>query len=874
MADTIDKLEEIAKDVLEVGAVVGGVVGVVYVTRKIIKHFQGSAPPKPPPPIDLTFADTVLKDLITDLKLDPTASGDQAKEDRHRSFFIYRRARDLGIANAALRAGPGLEQLKQQVKKEFTQVNNFLDERLWPDNKNRGTYFGGEDLLGLDPRHLDLGKFIGVLTTDPPPTTEKDAVAAADGKPTPTQLQTLHELDRRNMRVKGIVWRSAALHEVWTGAGTDSKLRKFALVELLDRRLRTVERLHYEASSGATPGGFGTSFLSREKEFVTDGRSSEFNGWYDETRHRIFEAPSMPRITRLNVGLSVPVQSSPPTSPPTMVVRETLRDALVDLKLLINEPGSPRFNVGATTSSAWYQNLTTDEFDWNVWPGTRLKEPLLTHPDPDDPKKDIPFPSEWKRVDDTPAGRGYGWIMKPRNFAAAAIKELFVVFSQDLWARSWLHADGVMSALHLEALFFGLRRSKALELDEKKNADERQKEEADRKALAEEEQKLDAEERSLKAQLNLPGLTKVISDQIEKRLDEIAKRKLEIFLHGADQRAEQEAELDKTFNALPGKEKKFSLALDDYFEVRRGIVRAENGIMQPGRTDHFENIAVPFDDLQIGDQVLYETSPVLQALGSNAWEYPTVLITELDSLPQGKNIDPAKLTIQGFDTAELEQPSFQLLLTKSIDRTLDAVRKSIQTGFAREKAKVPPGKPFDPPEKFLWDPGIMSQNDLLQNDRGTLRLWNPYNDKWDDPGPWWVWLNLKAPMWLGSFGLPVEKTLAKVPHGFVWLGTKLLFERHGKASPSETIPIGLGFKEPDWQDVTDEGSTADPKLTIFAPLFEPEGGWIDYFKAKAKDKNAKRGPKLLPVLSDSSWTPGLAQNDSKVRVIRPQLKKQ
>jgi hypothetical protein len=865
MADITEVLEDIGEEILLTAVVFGGAVGLIVVTRKIVKHFQGSAAPKPPPPIDTTFADTALKDLTTDLKLDPTASGEQGKEDRHRSFFIYRRALDLGIADATLRQDPGLEKLKQQVRAEFIHVNNFLDERLWPDNANRGEYFGGTDTHGLDPRHLDLGNFIGVLITDPPPTTEKDAVSAKT--PTPTQVQTLHELDRRNMRVKGIVWRAAALHEVWTGVGTDSNLQKFALTEILDRRLRTVERLHYEASSGATSGGFGTSFLSRDKELITDGRSSEFNGWHDDTRHRIFEAPSMPRLTTLNVGLLIPVQSSPPVITPVMELRDTLRAALIDLKLLVNDPGSPRFNVGATTSSAWYQNQPTDEFDWNVWPGTRIKEPLL------EKAPNEPFPKEWVQVADTAAARGYAWIMKPRNFATEAIKELFVVFPpQDVWARSWLHADGVMSALHLEALFFGLRRRKALELDIKKTAEERQTEEEAAKALQDEEQKLDAEERSLKAQLNNPGLKQAIVEAIEKRLDEIAKRSFEIFLQKNSQRGAQEAELNKTFNELP---KKFSLALDDYFEVRRGIVRAENGIMRPGRTDHFENTAVPFDDLQIGDQVLYETSPVLQALGSNAWEYPTVLITELDSLPPGKKLDPKKLTVQGFGTAELGQPSFQLLLAKSIDNTLNAVRRFIQTSFAKEKAKAQSaGRPFDPPEKFLWDPGLMSQSEVSENDRGTLRLWNPYDDKWDEPGPWWVWLSLKAPMWHGSFPLPVEKTLAKVPHGFVWLGTTLLFERDGEAIPSKALPIGPGFKEPDWQDVTDEGGTADPKLTIFAPLFEPEGGWINYFIAKAKDKNAKRGPRLLPVMSDRSWFPGLVQNDSKVRVIRPQLKKQ
>src|SRR6266481_2467160 len=99
MADNTEVLEDIGEEILLTAVVFGGAVGLIVVTRKLVKHFQGSAAPKPPPPIDTTFADTALKDLTTDLKLDPTASGEQGKEDRHRSFFIYRRALDLGIAD-------------------------------------------------------------------------------------------------------------------------------------------------------------------------------------------------------------------------------------------------------------------------------------------------------------------------------------------------------------------------------------------------------------------------------------------------------------------------------------------------------------------------------------------------------------------------------------------------------------------------------------------------------------------------------------------------------------------------------------------------------------------------------------------------------
>jgi hypothetical protein len=858
MGDNFPPAKEVAKNILLTGAVVGGVTGIAYLANRIIARVTADAPAKPPPAtIDLTFAETVRKDLTTQLNLDPTAANEQGKENRHRIYFLYRRAIELGLIIPDLRTPQRLEDLKQQVKAEFEQVNQFLDEKL--GTTNRGPYFGGPEIL-MDLRHLDLGKFVSPNLFDPPATTERDAVAATT--PTTAQVQTLQELDRRKMRVKGIVWRAAALYpDVWGDIRFDSKLLKLELSEILDRRLRTVERLHYEASAGATPAGIGASFLNRDKEIIGDNNSSDVDGWSVGLRYRMFEAPSVPRLTSLRNEIAFP----DPSNPTTTQKFHTLEGAFRTFKLGVDDAGSPRFKSTSSSPNFWYLNHLTDEFDWNVWPGTRLKEPMINIlPDPDDPKKTKPSPKEWKRVEDTGGARGYGWIMNPRRLATAAIKELFVIAVQDLWDKSWLHSDGVLSALHIEALFFGLHRRKALQINEEKSED-------DRKKIEEELLKLDAEERELEQRLQKfisEGQSEIAINSVRLRLSEIATKKREFL--------PKEQDVDKAFNALPDVPPDFpgpfDLALDDYFEVRRGINRAPKGIMRPPRNDHFENSAVPFNDLQIGDQVLFETSPVLQALGATLGDYPTVLVTEIDSLPPGPNVNPAQLTVQGFNSPELTQPSFQLLLAKSVDAALNGLREHIRTQLAKSKAQAQSaGRPFEAPEQFSWDPGILNQTDLLRNDTSLLRFWNPYSDQWDEPGPWWVWINLQAPILGGAFAGPVEKTLAQTPGGVVWLGDKLLIQIRGRKDPL-TIPTGSGFQEPPWKDIPDEEpATAAPGKTIFVPLFEPKGGWSSYFTDKAKNSKAKRPTKLTPVKVDTSWLPGLAKTGDKIRVIRPQL---
>ena len=135
-------------------------------------------------------------------------------------------------------------------------------------------------------------------------------------------------------------------------------------------------------------------------------------------------------------------------------------------------------------------------------------------------------------------------------------------------------------------------------------------------------------------------------------------------------------------------------------------------------------------------------------------------------------------------------------------------------------------------------------------------------------------MHLRSPMWRVIPVLDVMKILARSPGGIMWLPDKgvLLHEFRGRSESDLTIPVATGFQEPPGDDVPDEEPSADPRTTIFVPLLAPEGGWVSYFNAKAKDPKFKVGPRLEPVISDSAWQPGFAMNADKVRVIRPRLK--
>ena len=519
----------------------------------------------------------------------------------------------------------------------------------------------------------------------------------------------------------------------------------------------------------------------------------------------MFEAPSIP-------GAAV---FENPEIRPDIFKGDTVEEIFTKLGILVAEAKNPRFNIQSffqsfTPTGPWYKNYATGELDRNLPPGTQIRPPTVEPPPPPPPPPGQPqvpppiWPPQWTLADtlhhafDGGDLMGYGWKMTPTELAggnagpvgggkaSTVIQDLFAVRSTDYWDRSFLHSDGVMSALLLEALRFGKLRREGT---------------------------------------------------------------------------------DDIFDALPAR---VTLALDDHFRLR-SFVNWAGGILGPGGMDYFQNSAIPLDDLQIGDQVLFETSPVLRGLGFVEWEYPTVLVTEIDTTSGSTGIlNLHGVRMQGFGTPDLDLPSFQLLLAKAVDATLDNLRNYITS------------QPNNPPLTAMkWGAPFNFSTGTDLRDSEIFQQWNPYGDNWDAPGPWWIRLNLRTDLFyryrLNGEDVDLLTALGQCPGGIYWNehDKVLLFEFQGRTDPHTTIGVGAGFRPPFPPDPS--GFKQDP--FIFVPLNEPEGGWIAYLTDKAANPSVKYFSRLTSVHSDQRWVPGLAKEldhgketgSGKIRVIRPGL---
>jgi hypothetical protein len=331
---------------------------------------------------------------------------------------------------------------------------------------------------------------------------------------------------------------------------------------------------------------------------------------------------------------------------------------------------------------------------------------------------------------------------------------------------------------------------------------------------------------------------------------------------------------DDEFNDLATR---YSVALDDYFEVRK-VSRLSNGVMARGRTDYFENASAGLDDLQVGDQVLFATNPALTALGRDAWDPLTVLVTDVDTSPDDPRSNLNKLRVQGFGTADVTLASLQLLLVKQADQALKGVQAFIPAEIDRLRTLATAlGQSFTPPQKLSWDIGVISTAQDAANDLEVLCLWNPYGDTWDSPGPWWIRFDLNAQVWDGGFGSDAAKILSQFPGAILWpKAGKIQFANTKnpwrKATAPNIVDTANGFREPPWQDAR---HTSEPDTAIFIPLFQPFGGWESYFEVKAKSSAESWPSKLDPVVADARWIAGLATDTvmtTQVRVIRPRAK--
>jgi hypothetical protein len=317
-------------------------------------------------------------------------------EDRHKGYFAYRRAEVLGLANPAWVSESSHATLINRVTADFEEVAAFVTEVIAADHLDQlapdgTTASGPEGVFRCGAgQHLDLND-VAKFTTD-----------------RPVNLFTVEGyMQMRQSNTLAIIWRAAALHsELWNEGASSNRLKKDKLKELLNRRLRLVERAAFQVNGG--------------NDLVITGTAPR-GPWKDGARVRMFEYPF---IVKGQVDTFTELLGPTPESF-WKFSRVNPADATSTIF---------RANYRKGYGSDSGKRVTT----------TRFKpEPTSVSP-----VWDAPLPKPYYRTFKPSGGKSLG----------DAVDELMTP-ELDWWNRTWLYCDHVVDVLHLDALRFALKRS-------------------------------------------------------------------------------------------------------------------------------------------------------------------------------------------------------------------------------------------------------------------------------------------------------------------------------------------------------------------------------------------------------------------------------
>jgi hypothetical protein len=283
------------------------------------------------------------------------------KLDRHRGFFVGRRARSIGSlpANVVLLADPGLTALKARIENEYAQLDAFLEDKV------KAMSPGGTDKT---PKHLDLADMAK----------PKVNTTANIAKGNEQRYRS-----SRAYRVCAIGWRAAAIHdELWKASpdGKTATLQADAFHQVIDRRLHMVERMNFQISRADALGG-SWSFTG----------GGPIGPWNDGFRIRIFEYPRIPREAVKQVAKFVgEANIAAPTSPPFQSTDPPWRWEPGKHRLIYNVGPEPGIQLAPSVRSDWVVEARLPYFrdlkpDPDNAPGNNASvvfDRMFTHPQP------------------------------------------------------------------------------------------------------------------------------------------------------------------------------------------------------------------------------------------------------------------------------------------------------------------------------------------------------------------------------------------------------------------------------------------------------------------------------------------------------------
>jgi hypothetical protein len=181
---------------------------------------------------------------------------------RHQAWFVLRRILQHVREHPDWLDEPGQPKLIEKVKAELTLVAAYADRKIGTVKQPGALITGAGE---PSPRHLDIHD-LAKVTSD---STEFDRAKIA-----------AEYLQMRYTRTSAIIWRAAGIDpNVWQSA--PNPLDVSTLDEIVDRRLRAVERMEFNVNSAQ----------DRIRTLEVQGPEGP---WIDKFRARIFEYGTLP----------------------------------------------------------------------------------------------------------------------------------------------------------------------------------------------------------------------------------------------------------------------------------------------------------------------------------------------------------------------------------------------------------------------------------------------------------------------------------------------------------------------------------------------------------------------------------------------------
>jgi hypothetical protein len=355
------------------------------------------------------------------------------EEDKHRAFFVLRRVLALGQGSTAPHTA-----LIKRIEEDHDEVQAFVTAQFSGTKSLANSAPDGPSGAPLTDvfsckmdEHLDLDNVATLLfpSSDPAEQEKRDRVKK-------NKIADYHAI--RESAARAIIWRAAAIHPwqadvqidpppapktkrgLWEEDSTvifPNRLRKVALKEILDRRLRLVERMNFHVNA---PG--------RELIFSESATILPRGPWFDDSRVRMFDYPF---FNTASAGALIALKPDGASNDPLWTKgTTTLRRTGTTVDTITYHFADPPRNIPTRISPS---------------PGTVAQATINT---------------TWLR--DPDAKHSYSRLFVPE--AAGTGPELgpavdaLMVSKKNIWDRPWLYCDHVCLALHLDALRFALIR--------------------------------------------------------------------------------------------------------------------------------------------------------------------------------------------------------------------------------------------------------------------------------------------------------------------------------------------------------------------------------------------------------------------------------